>query len=185
MNKTDYTFLRYIFLIITSLFASLVLLYPHANTWASDHIESISINADNMRLNVQSGESTYMGNVKISQGQLILTGEEITVLQTNNIIHNITIFGSPARYTNTDKDGEVTTAESEKMIYNISTNKLEMTTNAFLQQPNHRVSSQKIIYDTKRRMIIAGESKEPIKPSYNTENNRVNITLTPKKKSEP
>ena len=73
------------------------------------------------------------------------------------------------------------------MVYQASQNKLVMTINAILKQPDHRVSSQKIIYDTEKRIIMAGDKKDTGSSDADTgtDNNRVNITLTPKKPSPP
>lgn len=158
------------------------LLIP-TNVWAAGVNEEIFINADHMRLSIQSGKSVYTGKVKIVQGKLVLTGNEITVQQQNNTILHITILGKPARYHNTTEEGEIVIAESEKMIYNANQDKLIMTTNAILQQPDHSVRSQKIIYDTKKRIIIAGDKDLPAKSSSSTDNNRVKITLTPQKQA--
>jgi len=171
--------LSFTFFICSNFLTALILLYPQANVWAETVNEEVFISADHMRLSVNSGESTYTGNVKISQGKLILSGDEITVRQKDNVIQSIIILGKPARYNNTTAEGETIVAESEKMTYDINQNKLVLTINAILEQPDHRVSSQKIIYDTKKRIIIAGDKGQSEKSLPN--NTRVNITLTPKK----
>ena len=149
--------------------------------WAADLNEKVQINADYMHLNIESGNSVYTGNVNISQGDLVLAGDKIIVQQDNNAIKRITVTGKPARYTHVTDNGEPIAAESEKMVYDANQNKLVMTVNAILKQPDHRVSSQKIIYDTKKRIIVAGDKKESKASATSTDSNRVNITLTPKK----
>ena len=49
-----------------------------------DPLEKITIDADYMRLNIETGESVYTGNVKITQGELVLTGDEVTLMQKEN-----------------------------------------------------------------------------------------------------
>jgi len=66
------------------------------------------------------------------------------------------------------------------MVYIASQNKLIMTDNAKLVQPDHKVSNQKIVYDTLNKIVMAGERNTPaFGESDNSQ--RVNITLTPKK----
>ena len=161
-------------------FTAMLLLSLQTNVSAASTSEDIFIDADHMRLDIVTGDSIYTGNVKISQGKLLLTGNEITVRQDNNIIKNITVIGKPAQYKNETDDGEPITALSEKMVYDTSQNTLIMTINATLNQPDHRVSSQKIIYDTAKKIIIAGD-KNGTDSDTKVNNNRVNITLTPKK----
>ena len=161
-----------------------------ANAWAADSAEKVLINADHMRLNIESGNSEYTGNVRISQGKLFLTGDKVTLEQKNSEIERITVIGKPARYNHVTEKGETIKAESEHMVYNARQNKLIMTTNARLQQPDHQVSSQKIIYDTLNKIIIAGgkngaAAEKSAEDAVKGDKQRVNITLTPKKQHQP
>jgi len=134
-----------------------------------------------MTLNIESGNSEYTGNVKISQGELVLTGDEVKVTQTSDdTLEQITVIGKPARYNHVTDTGENIEAESNNMVYIASQNKLIMTDNAKLVQPDHKVSSQKIIYDTLNKIVIAGEKTTPSNDDAGN-SQRVNITLTPKK----
>ena len=167
------------------LFIGLILLSSQKNTLAANTDEEIFISADYMTFNIESGNSVYTGNVKITQGKLMLTGDKITVKQENNILKRVIVIGKPARYNHITEKGEPVSAESEQMDYIASQNKLVLTINAILEQPDHRVSSQTIIYDTQKRIIIAGDQNNPVGLNANTGTNsqRVNITLTPAKKS--
>ena len=167
---------------------ALLLLCVQANSFAAGNTiksaEKIFINADYMQLNIESGNSTYVGNVKISQGKLVLTGDKVTIEQTSNELERITITGKPARYNHVTEKGENIQAESERMVYTASQNKLVMTVNAKLLQPDHKVSSQKIVYDTEKQIVIAGDKTAPSSGAPD-KNQRVNITLTPKKEPQP
>ncbi len=150
---------------------------------ANNPAEKIFINADHMKLDMASGLSVYTGNVKISQGELILTGDKVTLKQINNELKQFTVIGNPARYNHVTNEGEAIKAQSEKMVYIASQNKLVMTKNAQLTQSDHHISSQKIVYDTEKKIVIAGnnaaDSHSPIEPAQ-----RVKITLTPKKDTD-
>ncbi|NOQ90507.1 MAG: lipopolysaccharide transport periplasmic protein LptA [Gammaproteobacteria bacterium] len=133
-----------------------------------------------MQLNIISGNSVYTGNVKISQGALILTGDKVTLKQSDGAIEQLTVIGKPARYNNVTEKGEPIEAESEQMVYNASQNKLVMTKNARLKQPDHHVSSQKIIYDTQKKIILAGDKDGTPADAHGDPGQRVKIILTPK-----
>lgn len=176
----------------------LTLLALPANSSAAEPVEKILINADHMHLNIETGYSVYTGNVRISQGELVLTGDRVTLKQNNNNeIEHMTVDGKPARYNHVTETGEPIEAESEHMDYNASQNKLVMTINARLQQPDQQLSSQKIIYDTLKKIIVAGgnnNAAEKAASQHGTDtttgekqevNQRVNITLTPKKQLLP
>lgn len=134
-----------------------------------------------MQLNINSGKSVYTGNVKISHGQLVLIGDEVTLEQSNDEVERLTVTGKPVHYNHVTEKGDPIEAESEKMVYIASQNKLVMTINAKLLQPDHQVSSQKITYDTEKKIIIAGDKSKPSSGGQSNEKQRVTITLTPKK----
>ena len=161
---------------LSLLLASIV----QANAWAAENLEKIYIDADYMQLNLDTGYSVYTGNVNIKQGELKLTGDKVTIQQNKEDVERITVTGKPAHYNHVSEKGENIQAESEQMVYTASESKLVMTGNANLKQPDHQVSSQKIVYDTQKNIVIAGDKGE--KPASGPdESQRVNITLTPKK----
>lgn len=168
-----------------TLIAGIMMLVMHVESRAEAPPEKIFINADHMQLNIETGYSVYTGQVKISQGELVLTGDKVTVEQGNDEIERITVVGKPALYNHVTKKGENIEAESEKMVYTASQNKLVMTINASLKQPDHQVSSQKIIYDTLKKIVIAGDKSTQSNNEKLDEKERVNITLTPKKQDQP
>ena len=163
------------------LLAGLLLCLLHTNIRAETSAEKIFIHADHMQLNIESGHSVYTGQVKMSQGKLVLTGDKVTVEKGDDEIERITVSGKPARYNHITEKGESIEAESEHMVYTSSQNKLVMTINARLKQPEHQVSSQKIIYDTLNKIIIAGDKSARSDGKDPDKKERVNITLTPKK----
>jgi len=154
-------------------------LIVQTNVWAAESPEKIYIDADYMQLNLETGYSIYTGNVNIKQGELKLTGDKVTIQQSKEDVERITVNGKPAHYNHITEKGENIQAESEQMVYTASESKLVMTGNANLKQPDHQVSSQKIVYDTEKNIVIAGDKSESSTGSDS--NQRVNITLTPKK----
>lgn len=151
-------------------------------SFADNTEEKIFLDADHVQLNIETGYSVYTGNVKISQGELKLSGDIVTVQQGENEVKRITVDGKPAHYSNITEKGESIQAESEQMVYTASNNELVMTVNAILKQPDNIVSSQRIVYDTKKRIVIAGDKTGESSSKGSTDNkHRVKITLTPKK----
>lgn len=152
----------------------------HGRSWAAVSAEKIYVDADHMQANIETGVSVYTGNVKVTQGELVLSGDQIVVIQQNNEVERITVTGKPAHYNHVTDRGEVIEADSEKMVYNVSNNTLVLTINAELKHPEHYISSQKIIYNTLTKVAVAGDKKTA---DSTDESNRVKITLSPK--SEP
>ncbi len=159
----------------------LILLSLSSPAWAGETPEKIFITADHMKMNIETGNSTYTGQVKISQGKLVLTGDKVTLEQGTEQLERLIVTGKPARYHHLTETGETIEAESEHMVYTASQNTLVMTINAHLKQPDHQLSSQKIVYNTEKKIVIAGgDNDTPDNGSKPTGNQRVNITLTPK-----
>lgn len=141
--------------------------------------EKIYINADHLRLNTETGDSTYNGHVTVRQGGRILTGDTVIVIQQNNQVERIQVYGKPATYTHITDKNETIHATSKQMVYTTANHLLVLTGNAELSQPAHTVKSQKIVYDTVHKIVIAGNHKQgsniPVAPG-----DRVNIILIPK-----
>ena len=164
-----------------SLLTGLLLFTLPTIVCASKPVEKIFIDADHMQMDIISGKSVYTGNVKISQGELVLTGDKVTLERSNNKVERMTVIGKPARYSHVTEAGENITAQSEHMIYIANQNKLVLTINAHLQQPDLKLSSQKITYDTEKKIVIAGSNDGATASDTKTkQKQRVKITLTPK-----
>ena len=129
-----------------------------------------------MKFDINTGSSVYEGNVKISQDGIVLSGETVTIQRQQNKIQSINVNGQPARYIQDGDSENKIHASSQHMQYFTDEHRLVMTVNARLQQPDHTIESQRIVYDTKSKTVIAGSDGE-----QNTPAGRVNITLTPKK----
>ena len=182
MNNTVKPALLNALLVLTLGFSALSCQAETASPKISE--EKIFIDADHVRLNIETGYSEYTGNVKMRQGELTLTGDKVTVQQSNNEVEHITVIGKPAHYRNLTDKGEIIQATSEKMVYTASENKLVLTINAEVKQPDNTIKSQRIVYDTVKKIVIAGNKDK--QSSANGDRNanvkqRVNIILTPKK----
>ena len=157
-----------------------------AGNAADEALEKIHIQADHMQLNTVTGNSVYTGNVRIRQGDLLLTGDRVSIEQGKDAVERITVTGRPAHYNHVTRTGDNIQATSEHMVYTASEHKLVMTINARLKQPDHEVSSEKIIYDTAKKLVIAGSKSGSPDGGFgedeaDDEKQRVKIILTPRK----
>lgn len=156
----------------------LMLIYAPAGLTVDDDIKTdIQIQANYMRFDLETGSSVYNGNVKIKQGSIEIYGDKVTVWRQQDEIQQINIEGQPVRYTQDEDTEKKIHATSQHMQYLANEHRLVMTVNARLEQPDHTIESQRIVYDTENKIVIAGEDK----PTQ--EGGRVSITLTPKKEN--
>ena len=130
----------------------------------------IHIYADYMKYEIQKGISTYIGNVRVTQNDIELTGDKVIAIQKDKVLKNITVTGSPATYRQLSEGGDYINAQSRQMEYQAAENRLVLTKQARLEQAGSVMESEQIIYDTIHEVVIAGDDKA---------DKRVNITITP------
>jgi lipopolysaccharide export system protein LptA len=159
----------------------LLLLNPLSSFSITDDDE-VQIQADYMKFDLETGSSTYRGNVSIIQGTIKLTGENVIITRKNNEILDIKVDGKPAHYLQDENTDNKVHAISQHMKYTVQTHRLVLTVDASLEQSSQTVVSQRIVYDTQNKIIIAGKDGGAEQPGQ--KGDRVNITLTPKKPSQ-
>lgn len=151
-----------------------------ANSASTTTTSEIRIKADHMVYDTKTGSNTYEGNVSIVQGSIELTGDTVTILRPNDQISDIKVTGTPARYIQDANTDNIVHAVSHRIHYSTRQNRLTLIDEASLEQADHTVKSQRIVYDTVKKVIIAGNDE----PKDTDSKQRVNITLTPKKDTQ-
>jgi lipopolysaccharide export system protein LptA len=145
-----------------------------AYCWAlsTDRNEPMSIEADRVELNDGEGISVYRGNVKVTQGTLVLTGQTMTVYTKGDQVEKVIMEGEPATYQqrpdNKDKDVR---AKALRMEYYTSPEHIILLKDAEVEQEGDRLRSERIEYDVAKDKVNAGT---------NQPNERVRITIQPR-----
>ncbi len=138
-----------------------------------DREKPVHISADKVTIDEKSGLSSYMGNVKIEQGSMLLTGEKVTVYQPDGKLDKIIVDGTPARFKQlSDKNNQEISASAIKLIYHTISEKLILTGEASLRQGQNSFSGHVIEYDTRNSTVTANTD--------NDKKQRVNAVITPK-----
>ena len=151
-------------------FLVLSIFNSHVMALTDDSTKPINIQADSAEINDTTGISTYRGNVKISQGSMVLTGDIVILETAKKKVHKIISEGKLSTFKQTTDDGRKINAEAEKMVYSIVGNKIILTNNAKLTEAGNTFVSDKITFYTDREIVTAGSS---------TGDDRVNITVFP------
>jgi len=155
---------------ITTVFLLIFVFSPNAIALTDDSTKPINIQADSAEINDDTGISTYRGNVKITQGSTVLTGDIVILETANKKVKKIISEGKLSTFKQTTDDGRKINAEAEKMVYSITGNKIVLTKNAKLTEAGNTFSSDKITFYTDKEIVTAGSSSG---------NDRVNITVFP------
>jgi len=143
---------------------------------STDRDKPMMIEADRVALDDSTGVSVYTGNVKVTQGTLILTGDRMTVYNKGDDIQKVLMEGTPATYQQRPdgKEHDVH-AKSKHMEYYTNPERIILLQQAEVDQAGDVLRSERIVYDVVKDKVNAG-TDEP--------NHRVIITLQPKPKKD-
>ena len=164
--------------LVFGLLLALALVLLPVNSWAlsSDREQPMLIEADRAELDDANGISIYRGNVKVTQGTLVLTGDIMTVYTKGNDVVKVIMEGQPATYSqrpdNKDKDGR---ASALHMEYFTNPEKIILTGQAEVEQQGDVLRSERIEYDVPTDKVQAG-TEQP--------DERVRSTMQPRKEKE-
>ncbi|GMQ87618.1 MAG: lipopolysaccharide transport periplasmic protein LptA [Gammaproteobacteria bacterium] len=159
----------------------LALILLPVDSWAlsSDREQPMLIEADRAELDDANGISIYRGNVRVTQGTLLLTGDIMTVYTKGDDVKKVIMEGQPATYQqrpdNKDKD---VSASALHMEYFTDPEKIILTKQAEVEQEGDVLRSERIEYDVPTDKVNAGTDQP---------NERVRITIQPRsgKKKTP
>ena len=143
---------------------------------SSDRDKPMMIEADRVELDDATGVSVYTGNVKVTQGTLVLTGDRMTVHSKGDNVEKVLMDGSPATYKQRPdgKEHDVH-AKSKHMEYYVNPERVILTEQAEVDQAGDVLRSERIVYDVVNDQVNAGTDKP---------NERVIITIQPKPKKD-
>lgn len=151
------------------LFSNLVLSLPE------DRDKPINISADSAVINEKENRAEYEGNVIMTQGTLMLTGDEI-LLRTNadGEVEQFASKGRPAKFQNLRRktDKEPVRGQGQRIIYSYDTEIITIIGDAFIKTEDSDFSGPEVKYNLASGEVTAsGDRKE-----------RVNMIMQPKKK---
>jgi lipopolysaccharide export system protein LptA len=129
-----------------------------------------------VELDDSTGISTYHGNVKVTQGTLVLTGEMMTVYTKRNEVDKVIMLGEPATYRQRpDGKEQDVRAKSKRMEYYTEPERVILLKAAEVWQSGDVLRSERIEYEVATDQVNAGTSKP---------DERVHITIQPRGRKE-
>lgn len=117
----------------------------------SDANQPIRLTADRATFSGQSGKTSYMGNVIITQGTLKIRADQLTVtLRDNRSIKNAAATGQPASFEQMiSQQKGLAKGQAKKIDYNAITGIITLTGNAKLTQNGASFAGNTIRYSLK------------------------------------
>ncbi len=118
--------------------------------------QPVRVEADSAVRDESRGQTIYSGDVKISQGSLVISADSIVILELNSELNSIVANGEPATLSQQlNLAGERVYASAQKIEYNVTTAAVELTDEAQLTQGGSKISSQQITYNVRDQIINA------------------------------
>jgi len=148
----------------TKLFiVSVLLLGLSSQAWAlrSDRQQPIDIKANRVEVDQRQQVSHYIGNVRMEQGSLKITADEVVVYMVKGQVHKIVITGNPARFEQQPENNrEVVTSQADNMEYYAGEERLLLKHHAQVNQGGNLFRGDFIEYDTLTSTVKANKAED-------------------------
>ena len=150
----------------------------------ADRDEPMHLEADQVIMDDAQQISTFTGNVRLSQGTLLIRGDKIIVVQDKDGFKHATAYGNTAEFRQ-KREGldEYVEGYGERIEYDARTETLNLHGKARLKRDLDEVSGDHITYSAKTEIFQVNSSDANLR---NGPPQRVRAVLQPKpKKSVP
>jgi lipopolysaccharide export system protein LptA len=124
----------------------------------------VEVEADQLAVNQADGTATFTGNVRVNQGEMILTAGEVLVeyAEGNKSIARLHASGGVTLVSATDA------AEAANATYTIDSGKVVMEGAVLLTQGNSAISGERLVIDLKAGTgVMEGRVKTVFQPGGN------------------
>jgi len=147
--------------LLAALFSTLSLALPE------DRQQPIQISADHAELDDRQGVATYSGDVKLTQGTLQISADQLTIRTDGNGIQSLTAIGKPAHYQQQNQvEQPLTHGYGLRIEYDVDHNLVTLITEARLERASDSFQGEQIQIDTARDLVHAsggdGDSKQRV-----------------------
>ena len=143
-----------------------------------DTTQPIRIMADSAVRDDKQGLTTYSGNVTMNQGSMNITANNITIHSSGENVNTIVAKGTPARFTQKQKNGATPVIASGTIIeYYKNKELIHIRQQATIEQNNSTVKSEDIQYYINEQVVKANSGK-------NNQSGRVEVVIPPRQNNE-
>lgn len=165
-------------LLLISLFASSTVFAE-----AADKDKPIELEADSLTVNDATQTSTYLGNVILTQGTLVMHADKLVVLEDDSGFGTSTAIGNPATFKQkSEGKNEYMYGSAQRIEYDGRMDKVELYTKAWVKQGEDVMYGDYISYDGNAEYaeVKGGKKSESAGPS----SGRVRVIIQPKDDKE-
>jgi lipopolysaccharide export system protein LptA len=151
---------------------------------AADRNKPIELEADSVIVDDAKKISTYLGNVILTQGTLVIHADKLIVREDRNGFQHSTSTGNPTTFKQKrEGKNEYMTGSGRRIEYDGRMDKVQLYTKAWVKRGEDIVYGDYISYDANAEYaeVIGGKKSESAGPS----SGRVRAIIQPKNKQEP
>jgi lipopolysaccharide export system protein LptA len=173
------------FLTTNRILFAIFLLPPFLLLWApasfaerADRNKPIHLEADQVIMDDTQQTSTFIGNVRMSQGTLLISGDKIVVTEDKDGFKHATAYGNTAEFRQKREGMEgYVEGYGDRIEYDSRTGTLNFQENARLKRDMDEVSGDNITYNVKTEIfrVNSGDTNPG-----NDQSQRVRAVLQPK-----
>ena len=140
-----------------------------------DFEQEILISAERQAGDLKNKIASYIGDVVIKQGTLIINADSVKVYQAKVDEEIYIAKGKPAKFEQKLADGSKITLQADEIKYEPAIHSIVISGNALLQQAGSEVKGSQITYNTVTEQLNA----------IGNQNEKTSTVLQPKKKATP
>jgi lipopolysaccharide export system protein LptA len=147
----------------------------------ADRDQPIHLEADQVLMDDANGVSTFTGNVRLSQGTLLISGDKIVVMEDGDGFKHATAYGNTAEFRQ-KREGmdEYVEGYGDLIEYDARAETLNLHERARLRRGLDEVSGDNIYYNTKTEVFKVSGSEAS---SGTSQPQRARAVLQPKSKN--
>lgn len=148
---------------------------------SADRDKPIHLEADQVSIDDARQTSIFVGNVVLTQGTLVIRGDQIVVVQTKDGFKHGTATGRPASFRQ-KRDGvdEYVEGFGDRIEYDSRSEVMDIYGHARVRRGDDEVRGEHITYNSRKEIFQA--SSAPVTPSAEAER-RVRVVIPPEGRS--
>lgn len=123
----------------------------------SDRQQPMQINSDRFESGMDSNTTVLTGNVRITQGSLVVNAQRADVTQEKGEVKRALLTGRPATLKQTLDDGGELNARASVIDYQLAEDSVELKGGVVLERPQGTLRSERVTYSVKTGRLAAGE----------------------------
>lgn len=126
-------------------------------TKTGDTEQPMHITSNSQSLDITNNIATFNDSVVITQGSINIIADKVIVTTPNGDQNKAVVdaFGSPLKFSQLQDDGKPIEGHANQMRYELESEKITLTGNAFISQLDSNVKGDKIVYLVKEQKMEA------------------------------